>query len=121
MSISNFLVDFKNTIENPTFLQRVNMDLTRLVNKHIQDNTCIEDFNKIIIDENIRNKFTGIMVRDIEKNEIQIYIKYVYTYLGICDIIENKDIYTIYVCFPDPLNAFKYMKDVIQSCNKKLK
>ena len=50
MSISNFLVDFKNTIENPTFLQRVNMDLTRLVNKHIQDNTCIEDFNKIIID-----------------------------------------------------------------------
>ena len=121
MSISNFLIDFKKTIEKPTLLPRVNMDLTLLVNKHIQDNTCIEDFNKLVIDENIRNKFTGVMVCDIEKSEIQIYIQHVYTYLGICDFIENKDIYTIYACFPDPLNAFKYMKEVIQSCNKKLK
>ena len=121
MSISNFLIDFKKTINNPTILPRVNMDLTLLVNKHIQDNTCIEDFNKIVIDKNIRNKFTGVMVCDIEKNEIQIYIQHVNTYLGIYDTIEEKNKYIIYACFLDPLDAFKYMKIVIQSCNKKLK
>ena len=120
MSISNFLIDFKKTIENPTLLPRVNMDLTLLINKHIENKTCIEDFNKLVIDENIRNKFTGVMICDIKKNDLQTYIQYVYTYLGICDIVEEeKYIYTIYACFLDPLDAFKYIKDIIQCCDIK--
>ena len=90
MSISNFLIDFKKTIENPTLLPRVNMDLTLLINKHIENKTCIEDFNKLVIDENIRNKFTGIMICDIKKNDLQTYIQHVYTYLSIYDIVEEE-------------------------------
>ena len=120
MSISNFLIDFKKTIENPTLLPRVNMDLTLLINKHIENKTCIEDFNKLVIDENIRNKFTGIMICDIKKNDLQTYIQHVYTYLGICDIVEEeKNMCTIYACFLDPLDAFKYIKDIIQCCDIK--
>ena len=76
MSISNFLVDFKKTIENPTLLPRVNMDLTLLVNKHIQDKTCIEDFNKLVIDENNQMKGTrvfGPVARELrDKNFMKV-------------------------------------------------